>query len=242
MAFLPEIPSQRQAVEYVCAVARRFPRRRIRLGGHSKGGNLAVYAAVFSPAGVQRRIEHVWSNDGPGFHEDLFQLPQYQRLSGRITSIIPKSSVVGMLLQHEEDYAVVDSSQQGLLQHDGFSWEVLGTGFVRLRSVTRQGRINDLVLKDWVRNMPMAQREKFVEGLFAVLESSGARTLTDLKEEGIKGAGAMVKAMKGLDKETRDALLYAIKLLFRSNFRILSEELQQESEKWKRSRKKKGDE
>ena len=240
MAFLPEIPSQRQAVDYVRAVARQFPRRLLRLGGHSKGGNLAIYAAVHCPVMVQRRIERVWSNDGPGFYEDLSLLPQRQRLADRITSIVPKSSVVGMLLQHEEDYVVVDSSQQGLLQHDGFSWEVLGSGFVRLRGVTRQGRINDLVLKEWVRNMPVKQREQFVDGLFSVLESSGARTLTDLKEEGVKGAGAMVKAMKGLDKETRDALLYAIKLLFRSNFRILSEEFQQETEKRKRSRKKKG--
>ncbi|MBE6963804.1 MAG: DUF2974 domain-containing protein [Ruminococcaceae bacterium] len=239
MAFLPEIPSQRLAVDYVRAVARQYPRRRLRLGGHSKGGNLAIYAAVYCPAMVQRRIERVWSNDGPGFYEDLSLLPQRQRLADRITTIVPKSSVVGMLLQHEEEYVVVDSNQQGLLQHDGFSWEVLGSGFVRLRGVTRQGRINDLVLKEWVQSMPMKQREKFVDGLFAVLEASGAKTLTDLKEEGLKGAGARVKAMKDMEKETRDALLYAIKLLFRSNLKILSEELQQESEKRKQRRKRK---
>ena len=241
MAFMPEIPSQKLAVEYVRTVARRFPRRRIRLGGHSKGGNLAVYSAVFCPAMIQRRIEQVWSNDGPGFHEDLSGLPQYQRLADRITSIVPKSSVVGMMLQHEEEYVVVDSTQQGLLQHDGFSWAVLGSGFVRLRSVTRQGRINDLVLKEWVRNMSMEQREKFVDGLFAVLEASGAQTLTDLKEDSVKAAGAMVKAMKDMEKETRNALLYAVKLLFRSNMKVLGEELQQEKEKWQKKlvRKKK---
>lgn len=231
MSFMAEIPSQKLAVEYVRAVARRFPRRKLRLGGHSKGGNLAVYAAVFSPAIVQRRIERVWSNDGPGFREDLSKLPQYQRLADRITSIVPKSSVVGMILQHEEDYAVVDSSQQGLFQHDGFSWEVLGNSFVRLHGVTRQGRIHDLVLKEWVRNMSLAQREKFVEGLFAVLESSGAQTLTELKSDRFKAALAMVKAMKDMEKETRDALLYAIRLLFQSNLKVLAGELQQESER-----------
>lgn len=108
---------------------------------------------------------------------------------------------------------------------------MLGDHFVRLRSVTRQGHLNDLALKEWVHHMPLSQREKFVDGLFDVLSASGARTLTDLKEESFKSAGAMVKAMKDMEKDTRDALLYAIGLLFRSNMKVLLEEWQQESEK-----------
>lgn len=231
MACLPEVPAQKMAVKYVRDVARQFPRRRLRLGGHSKGGNLAVYAGVFTTAAIQRRIEAIWSNDGPGFHNDLLDLPEHRRVAQRIVSIVPKSSVVGMLLEHEEDYQVVDSTQQGLMQHDGFSWQVLGDHFVRLRSVTRQGHLNDLALKEWVHHMPLSQREKFVDGLFDVLSASGARTLTDLKEESFKSAGAMVKAMKDMEKDTRDALLYAIGLLFRSNMKVLLEEWQQESEK-----------
>ncbi len=231
LACVPEVPAQKMAVEYVQAVARQFPRKKLRLGGHSKGGNLAVWSGVFCPVAVQRRIAAIWSNDGPGFHDDILSLPQHQRVADRIVSIVPKSSVVGMILEHEEDYFVVDSDQQGLMQHDGFSWQVLGDHFVKLRSVTRQGRLNDLVLKEWVHHMSQEQRELFVDGLFTVLSASGAQTLTDLKDESFKAAGAMVKAMKDMDKDTRDALLYAIKLLFRSNFKVLIEDWQQESEK-----------
>ena len=231
MAFMPEIPAQKMAVDYAKEMARQYPRRKLRLGGHSKGGNLAVYAGVFLPADLQRRILAVWSNDGPGFHTDLRTLPQHQRIASRITSIIPKSSVVGMIMEHEEDYVVVDSRQKGLMQHDGFSWEVRGAGFVKLREVSRLGRLNDRVLKEWVRNMPVEQRERFVDGLFEVLTASGAETLTDLKAESIKAAGAMVKAMKDMEKETRDALVYAVKVLFRSNARALLEEFQQETAK-----------
>lgn len=238
MACMPEVPSQKMAVEYVKAVAHRYPRKKLRLGGHSKGGNLAVWSGVFCPAAVQRRIFAIWSNDGPGFHNDILDLPQHQRVEGRITSIVPKSSIVGMLLEHEEDYIVVDSSQEGLMQHDGFSWEVLGDHFVQLRSITRQGRMNDLVLKEWVHQMPLEQREKFVDGLFSVLTASGAKTLTDLKEESLKSAVAMVQAAKGMDKDTREALFYAIRLLFRSNLKVKLEDWQQESEK--KSRKKWG--
>lgn len=231
LACLPEIPAQKMAVQYVRDVARQYPRRRLRLGGHSKGGNLAVYAGVYAPDSVQKRVHAIWSNDGPGFHDDLLDLPEHQRVADRIVSIVPKSSVVGMLLEHEEDYVVVDSSQQGLMQHDGFSWEVLGDHFVKLRSVTRQGRLNDLTLKEWVHNMPLEQREKFVDGLFTVLSASGAVTLTDLKEESLKAAGAMVRAMKDMEKDTRDALIYAVRLLFRCNAKVLLEEWQQDYEK-----------
>ena len=141
------------AVEYVKAVARQFPRRRLILGGHSKGGNLAAYSGVYCPASIQRRIEGVYSNDGPGFHEDLLELPAHRRIEERIHSIVPKSSVVGMLLEHEENYTVVDSNQVGFLQHDGFSWEVMGDHFVKLRQITNQSRLNDLELTAWVHSM-----------------------------------------------------------------------------------------
>ena len=225
----PEVPAQKKAVAYVKAVAAQYPRRKLMLGGHSKGGNLAVYGGVFVPLAIQRRISAVWSNDGPGFYGAVLETPQHARLEGRVHSIVPKSSVVGMLLEHEESYTVVDSDQVGLWQHDGFSWKVLGTGFVTLREVSRQGRRNDLALKEWVRRLPVDQREKFVDGLFEVLTASGATTLTDLKEDGFRAAGAMVRAMKDMEKDTRDALFNAIATLFRSNIQAAVEEAREEA-------------
>ena len=225
----PEVPAQKKAVAYVKAVAGQYPRRKLMLGGHSKGGNLAVYGGIFVPLAIQRRISAVWSNDGPGFYGAVLETPQHARLEGRIHSIVPKSSVVGMLLEHEESYTVVDSDQTGLWQHDGFSWQVLGAGFVTLRQVSRQGRRNDLALKDWVRRLPVDQREKFVDGLFEVLTASGATTLTDLKEDGFRAAGAMVRAMKDMEKDTRDALFNAIATLFRSNIQAAVEEAREEA-------------
>ena len=230
LACTPQIPAQRMAAEYVAWVAKQYPRRKLRTGGHSKGGNLAVWSAVFCSATVQRRIREVWSNDGPGFHTDILSLPEHADIVRRITTILPQSSLVGMILEHDEDYSVVQSSERGAWQHDGFSWEVRGPAFVHLRSVTRQGRRNDLVLKEWVRNMPLEERERFVEGLFEVLTASGAETLTELKEESLKGTAAMIRAMKDLDKDTREALSYAVKVLLRSSWNVLKEDIQQEAE------------
>lgn len=231
LAYLPEVPAQRMAVEYTVRMAQQYPRRNLRLGGHSKGGNLAIWAGVFVPEKIQRRIRQVWSNDGPGFLADIRVLPQYRQVEKRVVSIVPQSSVVGMLLNHEEKQIIVESSQSGLLQHDGFSWQVLGDRFVRADHMTRQSKLSDRALREWVERMSMEQKARFVDGLFEVLSASGAGTLSDLKEDWLRTAAAMARAMKDMEKDTRDALLYAVKVLVESNMRVLLDELQQESEK-----------
>ena len=237
LACMPEVPAQKKAVAYTWAVAKQFPRKKLRLGGHSKGGNLAVYAGVFCPENVQKRIIAVWSNDGPGFHNDLLDLPEHRRIAERIFSIVPKSSVVGMLLEHEEDYTVVDSDQLGFMQHDGFSWQVVGDHFITLRQVTQQAHFSDQELRKWVHGLTVEQRETFVNAMFDVLSASGAVTLTDLKDDSFKAVGAMVKAMKDLDKETRDGLWEFLAILFKSNLRMVLEGIQEETEKKRSARR-----
>ena len=231
LACMPEVPAQKKAVAYTWSVAKQFPRKRLRLGGHSKGGNLAVYAGVFCPENVQKRIIAVWSNDGPGFHNDLLDLPEHRRVAERIYSIVPKSSLVGMLLEHEEDYTVVDSDQLGFMQHDGFSWQVMGDHFITLRQVTQQAHLSDQELRKWVHGLSVEQRETFVNAMFDVLTASGAVTLTDLKDDSFKAVGAMIRAMKDLDKETRDGLWDFLAILFKSNLRMVLEGIQEETEK-----------
>ena len=205
LACMPEVPAQKKAVRYVRDVAKQYPRRRLRLGGHSKGGNLAVYAAVFCPAAVQRRIEDVWSNDGPGFHEDLLDLPEHRRVADRIRSIVPKSSVVGMLLEHEEDYAVVDSDQQGLFQHDLYSWQIQGPDFVRLEEVDAGSRMIDRALKDWLAGLTNQQRETVADTLYELLSSGDAKLVSEALEP--QNLADALRAVK--DVAPKDLLILA---------------------------------
>ena len=148
LAFLPVVPAQRMAAEYLAAAAAALPSHPLRVGGHSKGGNLAVYSAVFCGEAVQNQLMRVYNNDGPGFRTSLLGLPEHRRVADKITTILPESSVVGMLLEHEERYEVVRSTQSGLWQHDGFSWQVRGEKFEHLPDLTEGGKLVDTAPAD----------------------------------------------------------------------------------------------
>ena len=193
MSFLEEIPSQKQAVDYVARIARQYPEKTLRIGGHSKGGNLAVYSAAKSSGDIQERIVAVHNNDGPGFIWDISKTPGHKRIAGRIHTVLPQTSVVGMLMEHEKHYQVVYSTYDGLYQHDGFSWQVKGTQFVHLDDFSREGKLVDEALSSWADSLNTQQREALAEALYSVFTATGAKTLSELNEEKLKSASAMLK-------------------------------------------------
>lgn len=215
MSFLEEIPSQKQAVDYVVRIARQYPEKTLRIGGHSKGGNLAVYSAAKSSGDIQERIVAVHNNDGPGFIWDISKTPGHKRIAGRIHTVLPQTSVVGMLMEHEKHYQVVYSTYDGLYQHDGFSWQVKGTQFVHLDDFSREGKLVDEALSSWADSLNTQQREALAEALYSVFTATGAKTLSELNEEKLKSASAMLKTYKNLDRESRRMVSEMFKIFFR---------------------------
>ena len=206
MSFSTPVPSQTDAAKYIRRIAALEPGPLI-VCGHSKGGNLAVYASLFCEEEIRRRILAVYNNDGPGFDGRVVPKDTFRLLEGRLHTFVPQSSVIGMLMEHEENYTVVHSVQTGIFQHELYSWEVLGPDFVRLESVTEGSRFLDQTIKEWLLRMDSSQRETFVDTLFSVLGASGASTFTELKEDILKNFGAILKAMVKVDPKTRSAIL-----------------------------------
>ena len=225
LAFLPVVPAQRMAVQYLQAAAAAFSERPLRVGGHSKGGNLAVYSAVFCSEAVQNQLMQVYNNDGPGFRTSLLPLPEHKRVAGRIVTIIPESSVVGILLEHEERCEVVRSTQIGLMQHDGFSWQVRGERFEHLPDRTEGGKLVDETLRAFIVSLSDEHRVAFIDALFDILTCTDANTLTDLKEGGLRTAAAMVKKYRTLDKDTRQALGSTLRLFMKAGAKTAASEL-----------------
>lgn len=226
MSFLPSVPSQLEAVEYLNASVRDRSERLV-LGGHSKGGNLAVYAAIHCDPQIKSKILRVFNNDGPGFLSEVLQSDEYQEMLPRITTIVPESSIIGMLLGHEEEYEIVRSSQRGIMQHDAGTWEVERNGFVYLDSLSNSSKFFDKSIKEWVYQMDEEQRKLFVDGLFQMLEASGAKTTGELYTLGFKNVTGAVKAFTGMDTDMKQKML----LIGRYLFNIIKQNLRTERKK-----------
>lgn len=213
MSVLDIVPAQRMALEYFNQVAHRHIAYKIYVGGHSKGGNLAVYSAVHTTDRLKNRIVQVFNNDGPGFKETLIGSAIYQGISDKILTLVPQSSIIGMLLEHEENYTVVQSTQKGILQHDGFSWEVLGSQFVHLKQIHPETQLIDKTIKNFLNELSEEQREQFTNVLFEILSSNEAKTITDLKEDSWKNVISMVKTFSQLDQDLKKAVTDTLGLL-----------------------------
>lgn len=200
------VPAQVEALDYLQEMAERF-RLPLRVGGHSKGGNLAVYAASFAPETVQERILRVYSNDGPGMPDTAVNSAGHLRILPKLRAIVPQFSIVGMLLKEHEDRVVVRSAASMVMQHDPFTWEVLGAGFV---PAERQSPISlriDSLLDEWLAGLSLEQRTELVETAFGVLDENRVTTVEQLGKSLLKNAGALILALRHLDGPTRQKVL-----------------------------------
>ena len=215
MGFKDVIPSQLEAVDYLEKMASMI-NGALRVGGHSKGGNLAVYAASYCRKEIKKRITEIYSNDAPGFNEKVIKSEGYAEIRERIKLVVPQASVVGMLLEHGCDYSVIKSSQAGLLQHTLYSWEVTHNDMVYVDKVTVGSRFVDKTLKEWIGNLDNERREKFLDGLYSILDASGVKSISELEKSWLKAAGRMVKSLGNIDDSTKQHLRKTMRELFLS--------------------------
>ncbi len=213
LGYMDEVPAQRKAVQYLDSLSLEEGTA-LFVGGHSKGGNLAVWGAVHASEAVRRMIYRVYSNDGPGFSEDLINSEVYQSLADRFTFLLPQSSLVGLLLSNDSTYQIVKSRTLGIFQHNGLSWEVMGSSFVRMEKLSGQGVRTDTVIRERIDSMNREEKRVLVEMFFEVLESTGAKTLTELAGGHIKNAFSMLKTFQTFDKEKKEMAAYLVGKLF----------------------------
>ena len=175
MAYRTWVPGQEAAAYYLTQAA-NITDRPLRLAGHSKGGNLAVYAASAVPADIQDRIEGIWSYDGPGMNRQVSTGEGYKRIKDKIHSYIPQTSIIGLLMDYYTPYTVVHSVATGLSQHDPMSWQVYGGKFEEMESIDRKAEIVCETFHEWLQNSTPEQRGTFVDTLFKNSGASGKCT------------------------------------------------------------------
>lgn len=214
MSFLSCIPAQAEALDYLNGVACSC-RSSLRLGGHSKGGNLAVFASMHADKKIQNRIIEIYNNDGPGFKKETFDTEGYKNIKDKLRTIVPEASVVGILLEHDDNYEVVKSDATGLMQHNGLSWQVLGNSFEYLDGLSQSSVFLDKTLKAWVDDLSDEDRREFAENLYEILSFDGAKTLTDLSEDKLKSTLGMIDTFHNLSKDSKEMLKRTLRMLIK---------------------------
>ncbi len=226
MSFLDEVQAQRDAVEYTRYLLTML-KGDIYLGGHSKGGNLAVYVAATCEEAKDRLIA-VFNNDGPGFQEKFLESEGYHSVVSKIHTILPKSSVVGMLMEHLEDYVVVNSNQKGIMQHNALSWEVLGNHFVYKPGVNKSSIFLNQALRQWLNEVSMEERAEFVTELFDIIDASGLGTVSSISSEKRIAVNAMLKAYSNMSPETKSFMKKLIYKFIEEAQKVLLQSLEGE--------------
>ena len=214
MMFKSHLPSQIDALKYLAEIAKEY-KGKIRLGGHSKGGNLAIYAAAFSKNSVKNRIINIYNNDGPGFIDEVIESDEYKSVIENITTFIPQHSIIGTLLDHKEDYTVVKSIQKGAMQHDLYSWQVLGNKFEYLKEITNGSKLIDKSIKKWFEETDAKKREQVIDIIFQVINTTNVETFTEIKANWLTHAKVISKSYKELDQESKEMVTQTLSALFK---------------------------
>ncbi|PLS24638.1 DUF2974 domain-containing protein [Bifidobacterium imperatoris] len=214
MAFRRPVASQESATEYLINVAHRWGGP-IMVGGHSKGGNLAVYAAACAPKEIQNRITAVFSHDGPGFDDDFFALPGFKRIESKVCKSVPGSSIIGMLFETREQlsdgYTVVNSDGIGIMQHFALHWQVNHGQFVQAEGLTSSAQYLARTVNGWMARFDDEHRRRFIENLFAIFEASGYKTFGELTSHLSQSLPLMLAAARNIDVEDRDVMIEVVK-------------------------------
>lgn len=204
MTFLNPVPAQEEArayLEYVASVT-ASP---LYVGGHSKGGNLAVYAVATCNKSCRERVVRVFSHDGPGFHREFCASDAYRNILPIMVKTVPKSSMIGAVLSEGPDChpIIVESGGFSLFQHNPFLWEVdvESATFVEADGFTASSRYFDSTLDAWMDKYSLAERARFVDALFDVIRVTGAKRFSDIMADRKTNVLFMLEAVEGLDPD-----------------------------------------
>ena len=188
----------------------------LRIGGHSKGGNLAIYASAFASPEIRGRIAEVYSFDGPGFREEITSSDEYNAVLPKVRSFVPETSVVGMLLGNSLSHTIVRSSVNGIMQHLSYNWELMRNRFDRTEELSKSGNIINKTITGWLDDFSDEERRVFTDTLFAVLEAPEKDTLKEIVKGKWSAYSSMFKALKRLSPEQQAVLKDAMKKIAKS--------------------------
>lgn len=211
LGYMPEVPAQKDTREYISRAMGALKGHFI-ITGHSKGGNLSVFGGMSVPKKALGRLDAVYNFDGPGFFAPVYERPEFQQIKDRVFAFFPEFCVVGMMFEHVNQYKIVACSADGILQHDPFSWNVMGPEFEAAQGFDEASEIFYSSFNAWAKKMSPQDRKKFIDTFFDVIYASGAKTNYEIDQNKIVCGGKMIAKLAELSEAERKAVVRAFKV------------------------------
>ena len=224
MTYSPLVAAQTDAKEYLAKQASLFDGD-LMVSGHSKGGNLAIYAAATQEEDVQLRIVDIFCFDSPGLYRSVLETKGYQNIVPLAMRYIPQDSLVGLMLESEVPYVIVKSNATGAMQHSAMTWEIEDGQFIKMEKLTKNSQLNDQTLKKWTESVSDEEFELFWNVFFELLFSVGIDTVNDLYGQFMHYVQEFLKAAGNMDEEKRELLTRIALLLVSTRFEVWKDSL-----------------
>ena len=221
MAFMDKVPSQLDGTKYLREMAKKYPKKKIRVGGHSKGGNIAVYASISVNKMIKNRIEKVYSYDGPGQSKKTIDKKCKDDFILKVKSYIPQDSIIGRVLEHKEECVIVKSNEKGIMQHDIYSWEVKKDDFETLDKLTKSSENINKTIKKWLENTTPEQREVFIDIMFELFNGILSGRIDNFFSGWTQNIPKISKKYKELSEENKKAVTSMIKEFLKAYFNVI---------------------
>lgn len=207
MGFLCPVHSQKVAATYFSQLLQSWHGAVI-LGGHSKGGNLAIYASSVCPKEVQDRILAIYSLDGPGFNPEFLQTEGFKRIEAKIHKIVPEFSFIGSLLESPVHYSIVKSNASGIKQHYPISWQFKkNLQFNTAEKIAPLAAYIGDTFNKWINKYDAAGKKIFIDTLFDSLAAAGYNDFEDIFSDFKSALPKLYRQFRTLPPSLREAMI-----------------------------------
>ena len=224
LCYMMPVASQVEADKYLGCVMEKFAGK-VYICGHSKGGNLAIYSTFHRSDEQIMRIGRIYSFDGPGFMKEVIESPEYERISPKIESYLPQSSIVGMIMYSGDDYNIVHSDAHGIMQHFVLSWNVIGKEFVPDEKLKDVSVVFISPCRKWIDGISPKERRLFIHIVFRILKAPNAGSFNEYSSNLIKTANSIIKSYGSLDKTTRRMIKRIVAQMIKMSRESISEHI-----------------
>ena len=224
MTYSDLIPAQTDAIEYLRKQAEFFSGS-LNVSGHSKGGNLSLYASAMQEEDIQNRIQKIYCWDAPGVHRSILGIEGYQRVVSKAKRYIPQDSIVGLMLESQVPYHIIESQGSGISQHSALMWNIEDDHFVELTELTKNSQLMDQTFKQWTEVVSDEDLKLFFDTFFELFFEMGVETVNDVYYNFRLYMQKFFEKAYQMDTEKREILLRVGRLLFQIRYEIWKDTL-----------------